>query len=266
MTPTTTPTRTLLLALTAAAAVAGCSDSTSPRMASVNFSFAGVRPSTGAASLRLPGQPFVVPGPGDSLVIAVGSDSLIITKVEVVARKIELKGSESTDCDDEGEMDDCDELQLNARLFRLPLAEGVSSPIGVDVPAGTYEGIEIKIHKPTSSSGDAAFLAANPEWPAGQSVRVTGFYKNVPFTYTSDVVFKVDQALVPPLTVVEGTATNVTIRIDVASWFRNASSGALIDPATAGESGVNRNVVDQNIRNSVRAFRDDDEDGDESDG
>lgn len=262
-----TPTRPLLLALTAAALTAGCADSTSPNAANVNLAFAGVRASPSGAALRASSSdPFVVPGPGDSLVIAVGSDSLIITKVEVVARRIELKGSEASDCDDEADLDDCEELQLDARLFRLPLAEGVSSPIGADVPAGTYAGIEIKFHKPTSSSGDALFLAANPTWPAGQSVRVTGFYRNVPFTYTSDVVFKIDQALVPPLTVVDGTATNVTIRIDVASWFRDRNSGALIDPATAGVSGTNRSKVDNNIKDSVRAFRDDDEDGDESDG
>lgn len=46
-------------------------------------------------------------------------------------------------------------------------------------------------------------------------------------------------------------ATNLTIRID---------------PATAGNGGANRKVVEQNIRHSVRAFRDNDQDGDESDG
>jgi hypothetical protein len=261
------PARSLLVAITAAALAAGCSDSTGPKGQNVNLAFAGVRPTTGGAAVRASGSsPFVVPGPSDSLVIAVGSDSLIITKVEVVARKIELKGSESSDCDNEVESVDCDELQLAARLFRLPLTAGVSSPVGVDVPVGTYDGIEIHIHKPTSTSGDAAFLAANPTWTPGTSVRVTGFYKNVPFTFTSDVVFKIDQALVPPVTVVDGTSTSVTIRIDVATWFRDSSSGALIDPATAGPSGANRNAVEKNIKDSVKAFRDDDEDGSELDG
>lgn len=260
------PARSLLLAVTAASLAAGCSNSTGPKGQTVNLAFAGVRPSTGGAAIMASGSPYVVPGPSDSLVIAVGTDSLIITKVEVVARKIELKGSESSDCDNELDSVDCDELQLATRLFRLPLSPGVSSPVGVDVPAGTYDGIEIHIHKPTSSSGDAGFLSANPTWTPGTSVRVTGFYKNVPFTYTSDVVFKIDQGLVPPITVVDGTPTNVTIRIDVATWFRDSSSGALIDPGTAGTSGTNRNAVEKNIKDSVKAFRDDDEDGNELDG
>ena len=246
--------------------LASCADSTGPKNSQrVNFAFSGVRASS-APALRAGLMASVVPGPGDSLVIVNGTDTLIITKVEVVARKIRLKGAESTDCDESTQLSDCEELMLDARLIRLPLALGVSTPVGVDVPNGTYSGFDIHIHKPTSSSGDVVFLATNPTWPSSTSVRVTGYRRGVAFTFTSDVVFKIDQRFSPPLVIGVGETTNLTIRIDVASWFRSGASGALIDPATAGNGGANRNVVEQNIRNSVRAFRDNDQDGDESDG
>ena len=40
----------------------------------------------------------------------------------------------------------------------------------------------------------------------------------------------------------------------------------LIDPATANQGGANKSLVDNNIKNSIKAFEDDDHDGDERDG
>jgi hypothetical protein len=63
--------------------------------------------------------------------------------------------------------------------------------------------------------------------------------------------------------VAEGSATNVTLRLDVARWF--VSGTALVDPATANKGGLNENLVRDNIRASIDAFRDDDRDGHDDD-
>ena len=54
--------------------------------------------------------------------------------------------------------------------------------------------------------------------------------------------------------------------MDVSTWFKNAGTGALIDPATALIGGANESVVKGNIKASIKAFEDDNKDGDESNG
>ncbi len=57
------------------------------------------------------------------------------------------------------------------------------------------------------------------------------------------------------------TPVKVTLRLDVSTWFLNAGNTGLVDPASANKGGVNENVVRDNIRASIDAFRDDDSDG-----
>ena len=52
---------------------------------------------------------------------------------------------------------------------------------------------------------------------------------------------------------------NVTIRFDIATWFRSGST--VINPATANKGGANENLVKNNIRASLRAFPDNDRNG-----
>jgi hypothetical protein len=66
-------------------------------------------------------------------------------------------------------------------------------------------------------------------------------------------------ALAPPLDVASGAGANLTIRMDVSTWFAN--NGALVDPATANKGGQNEGVVKGNIEQSVEAFEDNNHDG-----
>ena len=68
------------------------------------------------------------------------------------------------------------------------------------------------------------------------------------------------------MTVSDGQAANVTLRIDVATWFLNAGGTALVNPATANKGQPNEGVVKDNIEASIDAFRDDDHDGHDDDG
>jgi catechol 2,3-dioxygenase-like lactoylglutathione lyase family enzyme len=77
---------------------------------------------------------------GDSLVVSDGTNTLIITRAEVVARETELRRAGVVSCDSTGSDDDCEYFSTNARLITLPLASGVSQSIGVEVPAGTSHG------------------------------------------------------------------------------------------------------------------------------
>lgn len=260
--------RVLVLAasLTAGTVVA-CSESTGPSLVgsgqSVSLSFAGVAPP------GVGGVMSVQNTLADTLIEIVGTDTLKITEASVVLRKIQLERVEAStvNCDTMPEnSSSCEEFTLRALLVSLPLVAGAQSALNVPVDSGHYKSVEFKIHKPGNDSIDVAFKAANPGFDT-ISVRVRGLWRGVPFTFVSKIDAEQEYDFVPTLVVdASGTATNLTIRIDVSTWFKNASTGALLDPSTANPGGTNESIVSNNIKNSIKAFEDRNHDGDERDG
>ena len=202
-----------------------------------------------------------------------GTNTLVISSVEVVLRRVELKraeagqpagcamstsgitASEDGEC---GEQDD--ELEAGPVLVDLPLG-GIERTFTADVPAGTFDALEFQIHK-LSGDGDAAdqdFLKAHPDF-AGISVRVKGTFKGTDFTYTSDLDVQQELKFEQPVVVQAGTPASVTIKLDLDGWFRSGG-GTLVDPATAAAGAENEHLVRDNIVRSFHAFQDNDEDG-----
>jgi hypothetical protein len=201
---------------------------------------------------------------GDSTLIVLGNDSVIVRSAELVVRKVELKRSDVAACDAIEGNDDCEEFETGPVLVALPLGSAViAQQVSIEVPPGTFTALEFEIHKP-SSSEDAAFIAAHPEF-ATISIRVTGTYSQAgtrsAFTFTSDVNQSQESSLPAPLTVQEGQSVNVTLRADISGWFLNGAKTALVDPTSANKGQPNESVVANNIQNSFDAFEDDDHDG-----
>ncbi|HEU5171764.1 MAG TPA: hypothetical protein VFU46_14545 [Gemmatimonadales bacterium] len=186
-----------------------------------------------------------------------GSNTLVITRAQVVLREIELeRAGEDGVCD--GLNDDaCEELSLGPILADLPLTAGAEQTIVVDVPAGAYDQVEFEIHKPTDDD-DPAFVAANPAFN-DRSIRVEGTYNGNPFVFTSDLNIEQEIELATPLTIAESGAVDLTLFVDVSQWFQ--TGGSLLDPATADLGQPNEGLVKENIKNSIEAFEDGDEDG-----
>jgi hypothetical protein len=238
------------LALLPFAVLAACSDGT-----------------TGSLSFALTSRPAAAPSvvaAGDSTVIALGNDTVIVRSVELVLREIELKKIDAATCDAVVGNDDCEEFETGATLVSLPLgATAAAQQVSVSADPGTYDALEFKIHKP-SSSDDAAFVAQHPDF-ATISIRVTGTYSQAgsrsDFVFTSDVDQSEEMMLPAPVTVAAGEALNVTLRVDIAGWFLNSGRTALVDPASANKGQANESVVANNIQNSFKAFEDDDHDG-----
>lgn len=238
-------TRTLTVAC-AAAILAACSDGTGP---------AGTAPVTFLVSARAAAAPAAA---GD-VTVTVGAATMVISSVELVARQIRLRRSgDGCPSDDGAGSDRCGNLRLDPTLLVVPLSGDAEEIADVNLEAGTYDRIQFQIHKPTNSSNDAAFLAANPTW-AGISIRVAGSYNGTPFSYTTDLTAVETVNLDAPLVVTEGVGTAVTLHLDVTGWFVN--SGSLIDPVALAGSQQLRSRVEQNIRASFKAFRDDNGDG-----
>jgi len=165
--------------------------------------------------------------------------------------------------EEDGDEDEgCPPLSVGPVLIDLPLDGTTAVVLDAFVPAGTYKRLQARLHavKP-GDEGVADFLAAHPEFE-GISVKVVGVFTDAggaahDFTFTSDLNVVSAINFETPVTVDAGT-TNLTINVDVGSWF-TSGSGAVIDPTNADT----QNAIEKNIRRSLRAFEDDDHDGDE---
>jgi hypothetical protein len=249
------PAVAMLAAVTlAAVTLAACGDAGSPSSdAQVNFSLA-TRPATsasmGIASVNTP-ETFTD-----------GANTLVIDQVQLVLREIELKRVEATTACGESGGGGCEELELGPILLDLPLGGtgGAARRFSVPLAAGSYDEVELQIHTPSDDdAGDGAFVQAHPDF-AGVSVKVTGTFQGQPFTYLSDLDAEEEIELSPPLVVTQAAATDLTLFVDLDRWFRDAS-GNLVDPESANAGNVNEQLVDDNIRGTLRAFEDENHDG-----
>jgi hypothetical protein len=229
-----------------ALALAAC-HGTSPAARPVSLSLAtgsGVTPTSVAADLQ----------------IGTGANSLTISGAQMVLARIEL--SPNGTCATTGEEDDCDELQAGPGLVTLPVDGTTKVILDALVPPGTYDALHAKLDAVTpddDETGAAAFLALHPDFQ-GVSVKVTGSFTDASnmahsFTFTSDVDAEI-AAMFNPAVTVGASTSNLTIAVDVASWFKDAT-GAAIDPTNA----ANADAINNNIRASFHVFEDDNHDG-----
>jgi hypothetical protein len=189
------------------------------------------------------------------------ADVLVISKAEVVLHEIELKPAEVASCNVTPKPAGCREFEVGPIRLEIPTGAGVQTRVTVDLPAGTYREVDFEVHKLTSDDpAEAAFRQANPDL-VNKSVRVTGTFNGQPFVYESDLEVEQELVLSPALVVSESSpGTNLTVQVKLGDWFRN-SSGVLIDPATANKNGANESIVKENIKRSMRAFEDRDQNG-----
>jgi len=218
-------------------------------------------PSTSAqVSFGVASQPAAASSSGSSETFTDGSNTLVIDRVQLVLREIELKRTEvTTSCDGSGH-DSCEQLELGPILLDLPLVSGsVTHSFTVPVTAGSYDEVEFKI-QPAShdDSPDAAFVQAHPDL-AGVSVQVDGTFNGVAFTYTSDLSAEEEIELSPPLDVAESATADLTLLVDLDRWFRSGA-GLLVDPASANAGLANEALVESNIRATLHAFEDENHD------
>lgn len=213
--------------------------------------------STRSASLT----PQASAGPATSITIGTGANSITISTAQIVLSEIEL--SPSGTCSTTDENDDCEELETGPSLIDLPVDGSTKVILDASVPAGTYAALEAKLDavKADEEEGANAFLTAHPDL-AGISVKVTGVFTDASnqthnFTFTSEADAEIEAAFNPPVTVGAGTS-NLTISLDISSWFKDAG-GAVIDPTDA----TNAAVIEHNIRQSFHAFEDDNHDGED---
>ena len=246
-----------LLVMSLVAFIASCNESTTPTIfRNVQVSFATQPATAPAASVSGTASPSALLD--DTLVT--GTDTLIITSAQIVLREIELKRIDTADCDSQLDDDGCEEFEAGPVLVSLPLTAGAETEFELDIPPATYSEIEFDIHKVEDEPSDIVFLQQHPEFDK-LSIRVMGSYNGNDFLFESDLGVEQELDLVPVLVVEEGSgSTNITVFVDIDAWFRD-QSGDLIDPDTANDGGPNKSLVEDNIKQSMEAFEDDDRSG-----
>jgi hypothetical protein len=194
-----------------------------------------------------------------------GTNTLVLTRVAVVLRELELERAFAGDCEDSTVQgsDDCEEFEVGPLLLELPLDQAIAHVVSIDIPPDTYDEIEFDIHKP-ESEGDQAFLDLHPDFE-GVSIRVEGSFNGEDFVFLQDLDEEQEIELPEPLVIGEGAEpANLTLQMDVSTWF-TTSTGSLVDPRTANKGGENEGLIEHNIKQSIEAFEDDDEDGERDD-
>lgn len=235
------------------APLGACSDSTNTTLDNVAVSFATQSPTSPAplvaGAARAPGA------------VTVGA-ATELTSVEVVLREIELKRADVVDCNVQPEPEGCEEIAIGPVLVDLPLTAGAAQRFAIDLIPGTYSRIDFEVHKVSGDPEDDLFRQQHPDF-ADISIRAMGIYNGQAFTFETDLDVEQELNLVPNLVVTgEGASANVTIFVDVSTWFRDAS-GQEVDPAEGNKGGQFESIVKENIKQSFKAFEDDDGDGEE---
>jgi hypothetical protein len=247
------------MVLWGALSAAGCDEATGPEE-DIRFTFSVVVPQDGPlASSGNPGMSL------SSLSQTDGTHTLVLDGVEMVIREVELKRISDDDCDDLSgtDHDACEAFEVGPILLDLPLDGSVAQVVASEVPPDTYDELEFDVHNPDDDTpADLQFLQQHPGFK-GVSIRVEGSFDGENFVFLQDLNEERELDLSPPLVVEEGFGTvNLTLELDVSSWFRTPGS-VLLDPRTANKGKVNEDLVEENIKTSIRAFPDLDRDGNE---
>lgn len=199
--------------------------------------------------------------PANDITIGIGNNTVVITKAQIVVRRLQLEQIDNSACadadDDTPDTGSCAEIKTGPILVDLPLDATAKTQLTASVPEGSYHEVKFHIHKPTSTPADQAFVTANPTF-AGTSIRVEGTFNGQAFVYTSDLTANVELEFNPPV-VINADNKNVTVQVDLSTWFK--VNGQVINPTTANKGGANESAVANNIRASLRAFDDDDRNG-----
>src|SRR5213592_2415305 len=199
-------------------------------------------------------------GPAADVMVSGSGGTVRITTAQMTVSHIKLASNtacsaepddEANDVDDANEQADageteagdnneheCEPIRVESVQVDLPLDGMTKVILDALVPAGTYTGLRARL----------------------ESVNVVGVFTDAggtahPFTFTSHIEAEVQMDFATPVSVAANT-TNLTIDVDVGSWFKDAT-GAVIDPT----SSANQEAIEHAIRASLRAFEDDDHDG-----
>jgi len=187
---------------------------------------------------------------GDNSSLAKGlSGHVQVESAKILIRTIQFHSS-----------DDSDSLsyRTDAFVLNLDMAGGLNSIDAIDIPAGTYNKVSFRVHKPGQGEdvGDADFIDGD-SGAERYSVVVKGTYLDTAFTFKSRATPQQKIKFDPDLVVTDTTTfVNVTLSVDVMSWFVD-NKGEDLDPTNERDESD----IDSAIRSSFKGFVDNNKSG-----
>jgi hypothetical protein len=191
----------------------------------------------------------------DNVTLSVKSDEsiadnpadVIITEAKALITEVELETEPSGTSQ---------HIRVAPFVVNFNMSGTLISIASANIPAGSYNKIKFKIHKPEDTE-----VITDPEFRTGSSGNerysfiVKGTYNGTSFIYRSrksaNLVINFNS-----LINLQTSAKNITLLVNPSLWFKNGS--VVIDP----NNSQNENTIDDNLKNSFkRAFRDDNKDG-----
>lgn len=186
----------------------------------------------------------VAAGPPQKVAIPVS-----LTRVRLLVEEMEL----------ESVLEDSADFEIGPVVVDLELS-GQPTQVGDGaVPVGVYDELEFEVDQ---LEDDDDYDASDPVFAdflgTDYSIIIEGSYDTSAFTLNIDQDFEQEKELLPPLTIDSATTSaNITLAIDLESWFLDSDGVTVLDPRDPG----NLSQIKNNIAGSFEAFEDDDNDG-----
>jgi hypothetical protein len=174
------------------------------------------------------------------------ASGIALTRVRIALQKIELRsraGDRRADIALGPVVIDLSAAELDGKVHRV---------FDSTIPAGTYDKIEFEIEhleRATTAAGADDLVKQHA------SAIIEGTIDGEPFTFVTAI--EAEQEFEGRF-VVTDKSSNVTFDVDTSKWF--VKDGVRLDPRNA----ANRAAIEDNLRNSINAFQDDDELGHEN--
>ena len=173
--------------------------------------------------------------------------------------------------------DDVEELEVGPYVLELTINDTNLSPVqpfipSTVVPPGSYKGIEFEIHRVRSTEKLNIQTTKGGVSLDGRSIVLEGTCTApatgtpptspppTPFAISSTMEVEVEYE--SPFEVVQDAQSNVTLAFDASTWLAGPN-GTTLDPC-ANDPEVNARIM-ANVKASLKAFEDDDRDGEDDD-
>lgn len=195
---------------------------------------------------------------GDIYATPFAVDSIKVTRFRLVLKRIKFESD-----------NDSVEFRTAPMVVEYNISGAVHEIAVSAVKLGTYREIRFKVHRvndydlqgftPAERAPFTDFLAGERYSMIIDGVVFKDGSGSQQFSFRSRVDEEQKYNLVPPLVITSSNPNvTVTLRINSATWFLGSGS-MLLDPTDLN----NEDVINNNLKASIKVFRDDDRDGDE---
>ena len=165
---------------------------------------------------------------------------VVIQQIMLFVEEMELESIQNDSLD----------FEIENFIVNLPIDGSPFVLTEQEFPAGIYDEFEIEIEKPDDLDVNVNNTAFRDE-TGSYSIVVRGLFNEVEFTFRSSEDFEIELDLDPPLEIRDGEVAQLTLSVDISSWFKGVD-GEDLDP----KDPVNTEQINKNIEASFEAFED----------